>query len=58
MFNKKPQNGQRNVLRAGVSMLAAAAGAMAVTPAFAQDAEDEASTLSHAGLTLLLHPSK
>ncbi|MBK8542510.1 MAG: TonB-dependent receptor plug domain-containing protein [Caulobacteraceae bacterium] len=40
-MSKKTQSGQRKSLLTGASVLAAAAAAMAVTPAMAQDAEDE-----------------
>lgn len=41
MFSKKTQNGQRKSLLAGASVLAAAAAAMAGTPAMAQDDAEE-----------------
>jgi iron complex outermembrane receptor protein len=40
-MSKKTQNGQRKSLLTGASVLAAAAAAMAGTPAMAQDAEEE-----------------
>ncbi len=40
-MSKKTKNGQRKSLLTGASVLAAAAAAMAGTPAFAQDAEEE-----------------
>ncbi|MBK6704702.1 MAG: TonB-dependent receptor plug domain-containing protein [Caulobacteraceae bacterium] len=40
-MSKKTQSGQRKSLLTGASVLAAAAAAIAVTPAMAQDAEDE-----------------
>ena len=40
-MSKKTQSGQRKSLLTGASVLAAAAAAIAATPAMAQDAEDE-----------------